>query len=256
MSKISSEKINYKGPVVVRLPEKQDNQEDNKIKNELELQTQGIIDNACVEAQAQARKILEEAKALQEELLANARTTLDEAQSEAGSIREIARQEGEKEGFDKGYEAGRAQILQELDEKIQAVDFFASSQFEIRQKILKSAQNDAVGLCIAICRKVCHKLLDKKTVEKIIEQAFALIENKEQVNIIINPYIAEMLGDALSKKFENVKLLQNPKIAQDAIIVEALADRVDCSVSSQIDEIANAFALELGKSKIDSDECN
>jgi len=244
MSKISQEKVNYAGPVLIK------HSSEDKM-SAAAMQAQGKADRIIALGELEAQKIIEDAKAKAREILNTAKTELETVQGEIETIQEQARVQGKDEGFQQGYEEGRAEIYRELESKINSVDFFASSGFEVKQKILKSAQKDAVGICIAICRKVCHKLLDEDTVIKIVEQAFTQIEDKEEVSIIVNPYLASMLGEKFSEKFKSVRVHENPKIAQDAIIVEALADRVDASVSSQIEEIANAFAKELGKSKVD-----
>ncbi|GBF22690.1 flagellar assembly protein FliH [Candidatus Gastranaerophilus sp. (ex Termes propinquus)] len=239
MSKINLEKIDYKGSVVIKIPEKQD-EETPVAGSEFALEARNIIENAQKEAQAAAQKILEEAQTAKECALSEAQNQLVQAQSEAEAIRELAREEGLQAGFQKGVEDGRAEVLKELQEKISAVDFFASKNFEIKQKILKSAQKEAIELCIAICHRVCHKVLDKGAVEKILEQAFLLLECKEQVSVIVSPYISEMLGD-VSGVFENIQIVENSKLAKDTIIVESLSDRLDCSLTSQLNEIANAF---------------
>lgn len=246
MSRIKSEKVNFSSPVLIKLPEKAEVKS-----SELDLQTQIVIDKASREAQEQAQKILEQAQTQAQAILDEAQEKLSQAQAQVEQIHNEAYEKAQKEGFETGYAEGKEQIMNELQERVQAVDVFSSANFEIKHKILKSAEKDVVALCIAICRKVCHKLLDADVVAKIVEQSFLLLDSKEKVNVILNPALADILGDSLIEKFQNVSVSQNPKIAQDAIIVEALSDRVDASINTQIDEISNAFLSELGKSRVE-----
>ena len=56
---------------------------------------------------------------------------------------------------------------------------------------------------------------------------------------MISPVLAQRLPQDFDKKFMNVRIVINPKIADDSIIVESLSGNIDCSISTQIDKIAN-----------------
>jgi flagellar assembly protein FliH len=247
VSKINSENVSFGNSVLVGLP-------GDGIKQDGEGH---IFNEARAKAEEEANKIIQNAMAQAQKIMTEAQAELNACQVQAATLVEEARKKGEEEGFQQGYEKGGEKIAKELSaevaKKIAAVDLFAGSNFEIKKKIIKSAHSEVVGLTLAIAKKVCHKILDKDAVFKIVEGALSALEKStenEKINIIISPHLAEMAWEEL-QGLKNAGIVVNAKIAQDAIIVESLSERADCSISSQLDKIVDEFAQELGKTHIE-----
>lgn len=189
-------------------------------------------------AQAQAAEIIQQAKAQAQKIIEDANIEKAKIEASMEDMKQNAVENATKEGFEKGYNDGIAKIQNEMQERLDAVEYFAKVEFEIKDKILNSTKTDMLNLCLKICEKVCAKSLDGEVLEKIIDKVLLLLETKSAINVIISPTLALKLGEGFDKKFLNVKIVQNPKIADDAIIVESMGGNVDCSISSQIEKIA------------------
>lgn len=180
------------------------------------------------EARAQAKREIDELKARKEII-----------EQEIEKLKLSAYEQSEKQGHDRGYEEGIKKAQEEAQEKLNAVDLFAKSNFEIKNKILSSTKTDILNLCFEISKKVCFEAINEDVLGKIIDRALLLLETKSQVNVMISPVLAQRLPQDFDKKFMNVRIVINPKIADDSIIVESLSGNIDCSISTQIDKIAN-----------------
>lgn len=246
MTRIKSCNVNLGSSVVIgefqsnelKQHEEQKQREEERKREEENARVEKLMAEALAEAEEKANQILEDAQSDAALLIEKAHTEKAQVEAELEQMKQNAVDTGYKQGFDSGYEEGSAKIREEMQEKIDAVDFFAGSNFEIKNKILNSAQGDMLNLCLKICEKVCEKSLDAPVLEKIIEKALAALKSKTVVSIMISPNLAAKLEPDFDKKFKNVRIVENPKIADDSIIVESLSGNIDCSIEAQIEKIA------------------
>ncbi len=204
---------------------------------------ESIVEAATIEAEA----LVADAKAQKAEMearRAEIEAQIEEAKLQAEQIKEAAKKEGYQEGFDTGYAEGSAKIQEEMSEKIDSVDLLATANFEIKKKILDSSRGDMLSLCFEICKKVGLASLNSTVLEEIINRAIRLLDAKTVVSVMISENLASKLEPDFSKKFQSVRIITNPKIADDSIIVESLAGNMDCTISSQIEKIANELLNE------------
>lgn len=205
-----------------------------------------IVDKAKQEAEQQACAIIAEAA---EKAQKNTDEAILQANLKVDEITENAR----REGYEKGYEEGQQTIRQELTDKIENLDKFAQSEFEIKKRIIKSAHNDIVNLVIAIAEKVCRKELaiDGEILYNITKAAINELKEKEEVKIFVNPNMAHKIyeiSDTLKDNIlslKSIKIVEDASVSEDGTIVEAISSRVDNRVSSQIDVIAQKLLVEL-----------
>ncbi len=204
-------------------------------------------------AKAEAEKIMEEARAksLQKIGIADvsAKETIEQARLEVEKIKDTAR----ADGIDIGRQEGVVAVTAEMEDKILMVDTFAEVNFEIKKKIIKSAHKDIVGLVTTIAEKIGLNAL-KNSDEFLTEltlQAINLLPEKEAVNIIINPSLAERIyaiSPELKEKvtaLENIKIIEDSAISDDGPIVEGIKSRVDARITSQIYEITTKLTAHL-----------
>lgn len=200
-----------------------------------EQKAQQILEQTIQQAQQQANEIIEQAK--------------NQALSEVDAIT----QKAHDEGFEAGRQEGLEDITKELQDKVYSVNDFAQSQFDIKNNIVKSAYLDIVSLVIEIARKVCSKSLelDKNVLKEITEHAIQNLKDKEEINIIVNPKMAEKIyaiSDELKQaipQLSSIKIVEDNSVSPDGTIVESPMSRVDCRVKSQIDEIAEKLMNKL-----------
>lgn len=240
MTRIKGNNVNLGNSFVVRCDE------DFAAENEWKKQRSVIIEKANQEAQ----EILIQAKMQAQQIIDNA---VVEAQNQSDEIKENAKNEGYQAGYDNGYVDGTNQITQELTDKIVNVDNFTQSVFEIKKRIIKSAHKDIIELLAIISDKVCHKKLeqDEKIFEEITKSAINLLKEKENINIIVNPKMAQKMWE-ISDTFketiqglENIKIIEDSSVGVDGTIVEGVKNRIDCTIQNQIKVIIDELYREL-----------
>lgn len=123
----------------------------------------------------------------------------------------------------------------------------------MKKRIVKSAHTEILELVTAICEKVCHTELvqNPKLLENLTAAAISKLKEKETVNIIVNPQMAQKIyeiSDGLKERFfglENIKIIEDSSVPADGTIVESVDSRVDSGLKAQIsrisDELFNAL---------------
>ena len=216
-----------------------------------------IIENANLEAS----KIIEEAKANCEVDIAQIveKTKQDLEQERIKTIKE-AYEEGHKDGLEK--------IQEELEDKISDFDKFFKSQYELRDKILKSANKDILDLILNISKKVLLSEVNAVILDKIIKNAITLLEKKENINIIVSEKYAKLLFEHQKKsldddiefnfeefnQYENFNIVFNPDFDDDTIIIENLKERYDASLGAQLDVIIRNIYDNSQNGKLDLEQ--
>ena len=257
--------------------------ESELILNRAKAEAQEIIENAQKNIQEAKNKIQEELKQLEtqkneilESANAEASKIIKEAKEnsskEANELIEKSKEEIEteriatiKNAYDEGYKDGLEHIQNELSEKISDFETFCLNQYEIRDKILKSANKDILDLIVNISKKILLKELNAETIDKIVKNAISLLEKKENVNIILSEKYAKLLFEYQKKslandvefnfenfkQYENFDIVYNPNFDDDTIIVENLKERYDASINSQLDVIIRNIYDSTQNGKID-----
>lgn len=230
--------------------------------NEANEKASEIIQKAQQEALEEKQKTLDEAHKKAQDIIKeadkNAQEALENSKSEIelllqNSAKEIEQKriEETKLGYEEGYQDAKEKIQEELEEKISAFDTFCLSQFEAKNKILKTAGKDIFDIIAGISKKILLKEPEASTLEEIIRSTIALFEKKENIKIILSEKYARILfelqkhslGDDIElnfeefKQFDNFELLYNPNLKDDTIIVENLSERYCASLEAQLDVI-------------------
>lgn len=221
---------------------------------QLETQKNEILEKAELEAKDIIEKSQEQAKNEAGELISKLKEDI-----EAERIETI------KNAYDDGYKDGLAHIQEEMEAKISDFDNFCTQKYEIRNKILKSANKDILDIILNITKKVLLKEIDAKTIDKIIKNAISLLEKKENITIILSLKYAKMLYELQKEslndeiefnfedfnQYENFDIVYNPSFNDDTIIVENLKERYDASINSQLDVIIRNIYDNTQNGKLD-----
>ena len=246
MSRIDSEKVNFGSSFV--LPTS-----DEQLRAQELVSAKKIAQELLLKAKQQAQLIIDDAKQA-------AKKHIDEAVAEANAKVSEITEDARQKGHQIGYEEGQIAIKRDLIERIENLDKFAKSEFEMKKRIIKSAHNDIVNLVVTIADKVCHKKLkiDREILYNITKHSINALKNKESVTIFVNPNMAKKIyeiSETLQKdilSLQSIKIIEDISVSEDGTIVESISSRIDNRISSQIDEIAQKLLVEL--QSIDEDK--
>lgn len=240
--------------------------------NEAQAEAEKILNDAQQEVQQRKQEIIDEAIKRADEIVENAKLTSQNENEQllATSKEEIEQERLEtiKNAYEEGHKDGVNHAQEELEGKITDFDNFCSNQYEIRDKILKSANKDILDLIINISKKILLKELDAKTLDKIIKNAISMLEKKENITIILSEKYAKILyelqqkslGEDIElnlenfKQYENFDVVFNPDFNNDTIIVENLKERYDASINSQLDVIIRNIYDNSQNGKLDLEQ--
>lgn len=209
------------------------------------------------EALEKEKEIIRAAEAHAQEITAQAQQQaqeiIDQGKTQALSEVDEIIQNAHAAGFEAGRQEGFESITRELQNKIESVDKFAQSSFELKGNIIKSAHLDMINLVIEIAQKVCSKSfeLDSNILKEITANAINALKDKENITIIVNPEMAEQIY-SISEEFKekipqlsSIKIVEDTSVSPDGTIVESPLSRVDCRVKSQINEICEKLMAKL-----------
>lgn len=247
MTRINGNNIQLGSSFVVSI---EDSSHKIKIQEALEKEREIIL-----QGEQKAAEIIEQANL-------QAQQIIETAEQEALSRVDEITQQAHNEGFEAGRQEGLESITNELRDKIIAVNDFATSTFEMKGNIVKSAHLDIVTLVIEIAQKVCSKSLelDDNILKEITQQAINSLKDKEDITIIVNPEMAEKIY-AISEELKeqipqlsSIKIIEDASVSPDGTIVESPLSRVDSRVKSQINEIADRLMAKLDSTPTESEE--
>ena len=240
----------------------------NNAKNEVDQ----LISKTNEELDLEKIKVLQEAQKNADEILTSAN---ENSKKEAQDLIEHSKEDIEKarieatnDGYKDGYKDGLEKIQEELEEKIKKFDKFCQQQYEIKEKIIKSASRDILDLITNISKKILLKEIDSTTLDKIIKSSISLLEKKENINIIVSEKYAKLLFELQQKTLEeetelrfedfkhydNFNIIYNSKFDDDTIIIENLKERLDASIKTQLDVIIRDIYENSQNGKIDVEE--
>lgn len=243
----------------------QKKQEAQEIIENAQKEAQEIISKANEDAKNQKDEIIENAQKEAQEIIENSKTDGEKLIETSKEEIENSRIEATKNGYEDGYKDALEKLQEEFEEKIKNFDTFCNTQYEIKEKIIKSASKDILNIIFNISKKILSKELDEETLKTIIKNTISLLQKKENVNIIVSEKYAKLLYQIQKKeisndeleiefenfnKFEGFDLSYNPKLDEDTIIIENLKERYDSSIQSQLDVIIRNI-LENSKGQID-----
>ena len=235
-------------------------------------EAQEIKEKALSEAEQKRNEIIEEANAeaskIIEEAKASADTNLNDLITKTKEDLEQERIKTIKEAYEEGHKDGLEKIQEELEDKISDFDKFFKSQYELRDKILKSANKDILDLILNISKKVLLSEVNAIILDKIIKNAITLLEKKENINIIVSEKYAKLLFEHQKKsldddiefnfeefnQYENFNIVFNPDFDDDTIIIENLKERYDASLGAQLDVIIRNIYDNSQNGKLDLEQ--
>ena len=240
------------------------NRNSNRIKSqEIQIGSSYILpieQSRVTQQQAKVQKIIQETDNKAQEILSVAENKsqiiVQTANTEATTIIENARKKAEQEyetikaqayeeSFKKGEHDGFYKFQTDAISGLKYLDTLASCQYDMKKNIIDSASRDIVDLVIAISHKVCNEKFNDKILHNITLNAIKQLNDKENITIIVNPELIESINSLVNgfrtevSNLQNLKILEDNSLSADGVIVETPNTRLDCRISSQIEEIAH-----------------
>lgn len=223
-------------------------------------QQQAKVQAIIAQTEQRKKDLMAAAERKSQELLeaAEVRVThiIEEGRKKAEEEYEAIKQEGYNAGFEQGMRDGLAKFDNDAAEALKSLDVLASSSFEIKHDIIKSAEKDLVELINAIALKVCGKPLDDNLLYKITAETIMQLPDKENITLIVNPKLVGRIS-SFSERFKyeipnlkSVRVIEDPALSDDGTIVETLSTRVDARISTKINEIVQKLRAEALKDDI------
>ena len=247
-SRIIGSKVQIGGEYVLPIEQSRITQQQAKVQAII-AQTEQRKKDLMAAAEKQTQDIIERAET-------RAAHIIEEGRQKAEEEYEAIKQEGYDAGFEEGKRAGLAKFEEEAMEALKALEVLASSSFEMKHDIIKSAEKDIVELINAIALKVVGKPLDDNLLYKITAEIVMQLPDKENVTLIVNPKIVGRVS-SFSERFKyeipnvkSVRIVEDPALSDDGTIVETISTRVDARISTKIGEIVQKLRAEAMKNDI------
>ena len=154
-------------------------------------QQQAKVQAIIAQTEQRKKDLMAAAEKQSQEMLdaAEVRVThiIEEGRKKAEEEYEAIKQEGYDAGFAQGMQDGLAKFESDAAEALKSLEVLASSSFEIKHDIVKSAEKDIVELINAIALKVCGKPIDDNLLYKITAETIMQLSDKESITLIVNP---------------------------------------------------------------------
>lgn len=212
-----------------------------------------VIKGQVYDASQEARRIIEEAHAERERIIASAQPEIDQMraqleeewariQDERNAIDderraavEEAREEGYKEGFAKVNE-----IIYDLTEK--------------KRDVLAQAEADMIRLSIRVAARIIGRELRQHpdTIADIVTQAIQTVRNQTKITIRVNPDDLDNLvkaRDQLLNRVGQSKIIDfqsDPKVQPGGCIIESEAGVVNAQLKTQLEVMEKVLLKRAG----------
>ena len=198
-----------------------------------------------IDMSAQTEEILAEAREQAEQIIADANAQADEilsaAQLNADAMKNLARQDGEKEGYNEGTQRA-AMELQDSQKQMQARIDEIQNEFMERQLQM---EREIVEMCLPVFEHVFSAELSgrKDVIYHLLDHCIMKIERTGQMQIKVSDANAEFIK---SKKDEiqgkigaevGLDIISDPLLNDSQCIIETDGGIFDCSIDTELDNL-------------------
>jgi len=202
----------------------------------------------------QAQRILNEARREAEEIIQDAKAQADRLVAGAdarGYAEGVAR--GHGEGLEAGRKEGRELALAEWREQFEDLskawtEALASWELQ-RDDMLHDAREGVIRFALALAGKVVRRMVqtDPAIVRDQLSEALALVARPTSLEITLHPddrAAAENELPQLAAKIASCRhtsIREDPSMSRGGCIISTAGGRVDASIETQLDRIAEAL---------------
>lgn len=209
----------------------------------------GLVDTIAQKEEpdmsAQTEEILEQARMEAEQIIADANSQAQEilsaAQLNADAMKNLARQDGEKEGYNEGTQRAAVE-LQNSQAQMQAEIDRIQNEFMERQLQM---EREIVEMCLPVFEHVFSAELSgrKEVIYHLLDHCIMKIERTGQMQIKVSDANAEFIK---SKKDEiqgkvgtevGLDIIADPLLNDSQCIIETDGGIFDCSIDTELDNL-------------------
>ena len=209
----------------------------------------GLVDTIAQKEEpdmsAQTEEILEQARMEAEQIIADANSQAQEilsaAQLNADAMKNLARQDGEKEGYNEGTQRAAVE-LQNSQAQMQAEVDRIQNEFMERQLQM---EREIVEMCLPVFEHVFSAELSgrKEVIYHLLDHCIMKIERTGQMQIKVSDANAEYIK---SKKDEiqgkvgaevGLDIIADPLLNDSQCIIETDGGIFDCSIDTELDNL-------------------
>lgn len=193
--------------------------------------TQKEIDQILEDAQVQANQIVTDAR------------------NEAQDIMQKAQEDGQKKGYDEGYQQGLA------DAEVKGAENARQKEEELSAEYDRMVASIEPEMVETLCRIYEHVFdvsfrEDKKIILHLLQTALARIESSGNLLVHISPDDYDMIQDAKENLMQNItspdismELVEDSTLKENECIIETDGGIFDCSVGVEIEELGRKLRL-------------
>lgn len=164
-------------------------------------------------------------------------------------------QDGHKDGFMQGRNAGVAAGLKEIETVLHSLQQAMQEIKKFRKELCLKAEKEIVSLSLAIARKILvqEPATNPRVIAGVVKKTFETIAINAPVRIRINPselvYMRERRH--LIPIEGDVTFIEDSSISCGGCLVESLSGDIDARIESQLQMIEEAFQPGLEKNNLD-----
>jgi len=197
---------------------------------DMSAQTEEILE----EAREEARRIIEDANAQADEILSAAQVNAD-------AMKNLARQDGEKEGYNEGTQRAALELQDSQRRMQEEVDRIQNDYMERQLQM----ERELVEMCLPVFEHVFSAELSgrKDVLYHLLDHCIMKIERTGQMQIKVSDANAEFIK---SKKDEiqgkvgaevGLDIISDPLLNDSQCIVETDGGIFDCSIDTELDNL-------------------
>jgi flagellar assembly protein FliH len=155
---------------------------------------------------------------------------------------------GEREGSQRAAEEAAARFKREFADKCAAVDALVGEIGGGRERLIQSAEQEAVALALTIACQVLARQVEESSVSPdLVEEAVRQTMARKRVVVRLNPADREALtrdGQALETLFESaaaVEFVDDATVGRCGCVVESNMGIIDAQLDKQIEQLRRAL---------------
>ena len=210
--------------------------------------SQAKVKQILEETDAKAQQIIDAAenksKIITETANTEATRIIEEARKKAQVEYDKIKEQAYQEGFQKGEQDGLENFNKNASDGLEALETLAGTTFDLKKNIIDSASRDIVELITVIADKVCHAKFNQQVLYQMTIDAIKLLNEKENITIIVSPQLTDIVQKMVPnfksniQNLQTIRIIEDPSLSKDGVIVETPRIRLDSRISTQIGELA------------------
>lgn len=178
---------------------------------------------------------------------------LERARRNAENIRNKARKDGYKEGFNlgkeegyrEGFEKGYKEAVESFSEKLKYLERLGEEILQERHKLFEEYSYEISQMAVEIAKRFvfAEVLNNSEIIIDIIKNAISLMREKESLRIVVNPVIFGLISniEELGLEGNKVEFIPDETLSQGDIIVISPGGRVEYRLEERFKEIEEGF---------------